>query len=408
MRKSLIALVCGTLLGVGALPALAQTGVSASLGGVASGQVIQGTVTLTGSATASTGIESITITVNNVQLKRENFGGLQQSRSTSVGWNTTGYNNGDYTLKVTAVGNGGGSGTDSKRVLVDNPPSTPTGLYSSYGDGVVTVGWNRNPESDVYAYRVTRNGTFLIETSATSITDQPGAGDHTYTVTAVRRSPTSGNGKTGGTSSTGINVPSAPQGSTGDTGSGTAGDGTGTAGGSGSGSGGGGNGGAGSGRNSGGSNSGNGKKGGTGPGGAPAGYGSFFTGGRNLSGIGLPSNLTLPGGRLDGYAPSEGSSEADGTFEETLPYDLSGGEPSAELLGETAPNVAARRTSFLIPPDGLRWVAAGLWFLVAAALLKFLERIVATREAAEAASEQQDEDVEAITPRVRFRRNTAA
>lgn len=415
MRKSLIALASGAFLLLGALPAFAQGGISASLSGVASGQAVQGPVTLVGSASASTGVESITISVNNGQLKKQTYGGIQQNPSTSVGWNTTGYNNGDYTVKVTAVSNGGGSAFDSARVLVDNAPSTPSGLYTTHSDGVVTFGWNTNPESDVYAYRVSRDGNFLIETSGTSITDRPGPGDHLYTVTAVRHSPTSSSGRTGGTASTSLNVPTPPPASSGDTGGSTP-DGYGDSGGS---TGGYGNTGSGGNGSKGGKNTGFGYNGGKdGPGGTPSGYGSFYTGGRSLPGIGLPGNLTLPGGRLTGYAPSEAPATGDDTFQEALPYDLSDGATGAELLGEGGPNVAARRTSFLIPPDGLRWVAAGLWFIVTAALLKFLERIVAKREESEAAAaaaevtedagKDPSDDPKSVTPKIRFRKDTAA
>lgn len=424
MKKTLVALASAGMLIVGALPAFGQGGVNASISGVGNGQTVQGSITITGSGSASTGVDTITISVNNSALKSQSWGGIQQNASTSVTWNTNGYANGDYTVKVTATSNGGSSNSATARVLVDNAPSTPSGLYTSHSDGVVTFGWSRNPESDVYAYRVSRDGTFLTETAATSITDQPGPGDHSYSVTAVRRSPTNGNGKTGGTATTAINVPNPPPASSGDPGTGAPGYGTG---GSNSGSGSYGNPNAGNygnpnaGNGSGGGrqygyNGGKGDKNGNAPGGV-SGYGSFFAGGPSLAGIGLPNNLTLPGSRLTGYTPgASGQAIEDGTFEENLPYDLSDGQGEAELLGETGGlNVAARRTSFLIPPDGLRWIAAGLWFIVAAALLKFLERIVAKREEEEAAAltaapepdaEAEDAGAEqrAITPKIKLLR----
>lgn len=431
MKKISIAFASLLILLVAALPAAAQGGVSASISGVGNGQAIQGTVTITGSASASTGVESISISVGGTVLKQQSWGGVQQNQSISVSWNTNQYNNGDYTVKVSATSNGGGSDSATARVLVDNAPSTPSGVNATHNEGTVTVSWNRNPESDVYAYRVSRNGSFLTETGGTSITDQPGPGTYNYSVTAVRYSPTNGSGKTGGSSSTNINVPTPPPPSSG---GGTSGGGTVPGYGNGGSSSGGNSGnfgnpnaggfgntgsGSGGGRGGYGYNGGKGDKNGNAPGGV-AGYGGSFAGGRSLAGIGLPNNLTLPGSRLKGYAPPAPLQADDGTYEENLPYDLSQGG-NAELLGEEGlgSNIAARRTSFLIPPDGLRWIAAGLWFIVTAALLKFLERLVAKREEEEALAAvattaesdgEQEDEAKAFTPKLKLvrRKDNAA
>lgn len=386
MRKTLLVLVTGSVLVLGAaLPAGAQTGTSATLSGAANGQAVQGSLGLTASGSSSTGIKKLTLTINNNTVKSQDYGGVAQSQSFSFTWNTSAYANGDYTVKVIAESNGGNA-TDSKRLLVDNAPSTPTGVTASVADGVVNVTWNANPEPDILGYRVTRDGTSLGQVGGTSLTDQPSPGDHSYSVTAVRRSPTQGE-RAGGSSSTSINVPvPPPPPSDGSTGEPTEGYGDGSDSGSdGFGSSGGdggsvpGYGGSKGGKKNG---TGSGGYGGGGSGGLPGTYG-YSGGARFLSGIGLPGNLTLPGSR---YGTAGGNGAVfDETFEENLPYDLDPGS-ATELGNENFPrNIAARSSSGFIPPDGLRWVAAGLWFIVAAALLKLLETIVAKREAEEAA-----------------------
>ena len=44
-------------------------------------------------------------------------------------------------------------------VRLDPPPSPPTGLHATPGDGRVALGWDASPEPDVTGYRVYRSGT---------------------------------------------------------------------------------------------------------------------------------------------------------------------------------------------------------------------------------------------------------
>jgi hypothetical protein len=374
MRKLLPALLSGAIVLIGALPAAALADVNAKLSGISNGQTVTGSVTVKGSASATTGVDKISISISGSIVKTQNFQGIQPNASTTHSWNTSFYTNGEYIVKVTAASKAGGTDSDSARALVDNAPAPVTGMSGSHNGGTVTLSWNPNSEADLIGYRVSRGGTSLGQTSETSITDQPGGGTHSYSVVAVRRSPTQPDGKTGGADSTSVTVPEA-----------AAGNGSGS--GSGGGSGGGSNGSSvpGYGQTSGKKGS-SGSSGSGGPSGAPGYGGGFTVGGKSLSGIGLPNNLTLPGPRL---TPGSGSIAApnDETFSEELPYDLQNGR-DGQLQTERpgGNNVAALSDSTLIPPDGLRWVAAGLWLLVTAALLKFLERRVAAREAAASAA----------------------
>jgi len=93
--------------------------------------------------------------------------------------------------------------------------------------------------------------------------------------------------------------------------------------------------------------------------------------------------LTLPG-RGSSSAPSiPGATLEDGTFEEVLPYALENSDGTLVNDPGNPFRPAFVNGLTIIPPDALRWVAAGLWLIVTAALLKFLERRVAAKELAE-------------------------
>lgn len=403
LKKIFVPLAAAAILVLGALPASAQAGASASIGGVSNGQTITGCTTVRGNGSAGSGVKRLEIFINGNSVKSNSWGGIQTTQSIDYGWCTGGGRNGEYAIKVVATSQTGGSAEANARVKVDNAPAAPTGVAVSHSDGVVNISWNSNSEPDITGYRIERDSgsgwNSLGITSATGSRDTPGAGDHSYRVVALRYSPNSSSGKASSPSgSASINVPQPPPPTTdGGTGSepGSGSDSGSEGSGSGSGSGGSGSGGSGV---PGYGGSGGKKKGGSGssgggdvsvPGFGPQG-GSFTVGGKTLGGIGLPGALSLPGGRgLPDLPSASGNSGslADGTFEETLPYDLEGAA-STEILGEGGPgNIAAVSTAWsVVPPDGLRWVAAGLWFLVTAALLRFLERRLAARERLETAA----------------------
>ena len=69
---------------------------------------------------------------------------------------------------------------------VDRPPHTVDGVYSVTGDGIVTVYWRANQESDIDYYKVYRNnaptGTFTLvgSSSTTSFVDNTVTNGNTY------------------------------------------------------------------------------------------------------------------------------------------------------------------------------------------------------------------------------------
>jgi hypothetical protein len=388
-KKLLVATVAVAALILPATPAFAGT---AALSGVSNGQVLTGTVPLRGSANGSTGenVRHLEITINGNVVRSENYDGIKSSASLDYSWNTRAYNNGEFTVRVNATFSGGGSSSSSASVKIANAPVAPSGVSASQSGGTVTISWNANPESDITGYRVERDGSSIGNTGGTSMTDNPPAGDHNYRVIALRSSPVGEKASS----------PSAPASVT------IAGTSTG---------------GSDTGSDTGGSDSGGGyweEDSGKDSGGGywqgddkasggywqgskkddkgVAGYGSDKDrkGNRNSKGgsadpwgFGSWSGGSIGGLRfLDIKLPSSLSESAQdsidwGSYEETLPYDLSGengGAFPSEFLGGRG--IAARSYS-IIPPDGLRWLAAGLLFLVAAALLKFLEGRLAHAEA---------------------------
>jgi len=382
VRRALVAVLAIAALTYAAAPALAQAGVTAKLSGVSNGQTITGSVNLRGSASSSTGVTQIQILIDGSVVKQASYDGVKQDAAIEFDWATASARNGQYNIAVFAKGTGDSSDKSTASVNVDNGTSSPTGVNASHADGAVTISWNANPEPDIVGYDVERDsgsGWSVIQSvESPGYVDTPGAGTHTYRVTARRYSPTISGGRPSDPSSAvSASVPAAAAEDASGSGSGA-----GTGSGSGSGSGGSGVPGYGNAKNGK-----NGRGGGrVGTGGSSRGiggfaYGGIFTaGGRQLGGIGLPGVLALPGGgQPSGSVPV---APVDMTFEPELPYDPSGGPRGSQLNTEALRGVAARSPWRIIPPDGLRWVAAGLWLLVTAALLRFLERRLAASEVA--------------------------
>ncbi|SFI39275.1 Chitinase [Streptosporangium canum] len=63
------------------------------------------------------------------------------------------------------------------------PPAAPTGLTATAGGANVALSWN--PSSNATGYNVYRDGAKVGSPATTAYTDTPGAGTHTYQVSAV-------------------------------------------------------------------------------------------------------------------------------------------------------------------------------------------------------------------------------
>jgi hypothetical protein len=409
-RLFAIAGVFGLFLAM-APPAAAQGAPTARLSGVGNGGTYSGHVRILAEGSSSIGIKRLEISINGTVVRSENYGGVQGNADIDFTWATdraapVGGRNTHYTVRVRAINNNNAEAVQEARVAVENGTSAPRGVSASFDSNSVGIGWASNPEADITGYRVERDSgsgwSSIGTTGSTSMSDSPGPGNHSYRVIAIRSSVVNGGGTASGPSSpASVNVPAPPPSSSGGA---APGSGSGSGSGSGTGSGstgsgkGGSAGGSGSGGNSGGIPGYGGRKGkagsgsGSGGGGRSRGgsvYGTYGSAsGRRLGAIGLPGRLSLPGRMGVGRAQIQelGADRPEwGSFEENLPYNLEGGFEVEEALGSPR-RVAALSPYRAIPPDGLRWVAAGLWLIVTAAFLKALERLITQKELAAAAA----------------------
>lgn len=375
MKRLMTIAAITSLLAVAAPPAQAQAAIDVSLTGIADGSTVEGTIYVGARASASTGVDNLQIQINGTTVSSTSPSGVRQSADTGYNWDTQRSlssgaiaQNGTYTIRATGSANGGGSDSDTATLYVNNPASTPSGVSASISGSTANVSWNPNPEPDILRYRVERDSgsgfATVGETENTSFAEEVGPGTHTYRVTAIRFSPAGGSRTSApsGGATVSVDAPAA------------GGDGGSYSGGSGSGSG---------------SGSGNGgvsnpfgpgatvkKAGWINPFGAGGDVvtkkkGKFFINGKPIGIKGfLPMGfLRIPG--MGGGLPQlpEGEGIKWGSFEEELPYDVpAGGAP----LGASGTNIAARSPWRVIPPDGLRWLAAGLLAIVGAALFRFL------------------------------------
>jgi hypothetical protein len=345
---------------------------------------VSNTVTVRCQGSGNSGVAKVELFINGSSVAKHSPGGIEQTADTSYNWTTNGLRNGGYTLRCSATENSGSADSQTINVTVDNAPSSPTGVNASASGNQVYVSWNSNPEPDITGYRLERDsgGGFgeVATIGGTSYTDSPGPGNHSYRVIAIRNSSVSG-GKASdpsGPASAYIEPPPDP-------GPGESGPGETPGGGATPGTGGGGPGGGG------GAGGGSGSGGGTSNGGA---FGKLIRGnsgsadpfvvkGKRVAQAGLPtfSSLSLPGVQRP---PSLARATADfdwGTFDEELPYSVDPETGQPKMFDEQfGSNIAARSPARIIPPDGLRWVAVGILFVVTALLLRVLAARLAGNE----------------------------
>jgi hypothetical protein len=354
MMKKLALALAATSLVLTAAPAWAGN-VSASMISPGNGQSVSGTTTVKGQAQSPDGLKSVTLVVAGVEVAGYDPSG--NTAEVSYIWDTKYLpksgslsSNGDYSAYVRAISDAGEESIDEIIILVDNAPTVPRGVSTSVSGSTVTVSWQANPEPDIQGYRVERSsggGFGLVSTvQGTSMQDNPGGGNYTYRVSAVRSSPTSGS-RTSVPSSTARAFVNGPPSSTAD--------------------------------------------GGTGGGCCSSSGGTTFpSSGSNVAGIsgrgkgglknsgdpknpwadGLPDfGLSLPGiSGLMGIPQLPVANTLEwGEYEAELPYDYS--QTGGQVPGEV-PNVAFRSPDRIIPPDGLRWLAAGLLLLVGASMTR--------------------------------------
>lgn len=297
--------------------------------------------------------------------------------------------NAPHTIKVTSVACGAQPIEGSITVYVNNTPKAPTGVSAAAKGQTVNVSWNANPEPDITGYNVVRDG-MSTRVSGTNFSEDLPSGSYRYSIAAVR-SGTDGELTSSSVNSNQVTVgqspPTSDDGGSSDPGSDPT---TGPGGGSGSGSSSGGGEGSGSGSEpdpgwgavedvdyidydklevDGGSS------------GTSSALDTFEVGDVRLAALDLPGMVTLralpPLPPLDPASDSKDPSRGWGKFIETAPY-----VPPVQTLAEEAPpnhpfpgsfNLAARSPDYILPPDQLRWMVAGLCALVLAGFFLYLD-----------------------------------
>ncbi len=333
MRRILIATVVVLM----SLPATAAAGrgdaVRIKLEGVRHGAVLEGTVSLTATASSAAGIKRIEIEIAGQVVEAAEPPELEHTAEISYVWVTPfqiGSSdlalNGEYPVVARAITNGGAGAVTNPHVTVDNPAAPPTGLTATATSRGVELRWDTNPEPDLLGYQVERKrgGDFkaVARTAETVVVDPVGSGTYSYRVLAIRSSTVHAGGRASAPSQP-VQITLADPRSGGDTD-------------------------AAAGR---------------------IGTGGFGLGGRALGPAGLPLAARLPG---QTGLPRPPGRERWGTFDKELPYEIpKGGIPlSAMRAGREA------GSSTLIPPDGLRWMGAGALLIALAVLLRSVARRV--------------------------------
>jgi hypothetical protein len=320
---------------IAASPALAQEGprdgvIEVELASPSEG-VYAGIVSIAGRASSPAGIKRVELFVDDYVVATEEPKDYRRDVDVSFEWDSRfapdldeRWPNGRYRVGIRAVANGErNEQEESILIAVDNMPETPSGLRTEVEGAAVSLSWPANPEPDILYYIVQRDSGGGYEPIARR--KSPGfyeiadAGSHSYRVLAVRRSPTIDEGQTSlASSAVAVRISSH-----------AADDGDGF---------------------------------------EVEGGGSAPTG---LSG-GLP-DLTLSTGLPPLPGAEASSSDRWGGYEGRLPYGKMKVPPKFRLV-KGASDDARDRWWNVIPPDGLRWVAAGALLIVLSAQARLFAR----------------------------------
>ena len=348
MKRFALVLTAGLVVGLmvgSAVPAAAQTGVTAKVLAPNDGEVVVGTVTVRGEGSSAAGVRSVKLFIEDSLVATRETSEVRQRLEVEHSWSTGGIRNGWYQVRVEVAGGGGGSATSQLNVRVDNAPQTPANFSGSVRDQTVSLAWAANPEPDISGYRIEvfsgDSWSVVTETGSTNYAAEVAPGSYQYRISALRNSPTMPGGRPSDpTSPIAVTVeappPDAVPGSGGSVGGGGPTKGTGNQ------------------RIYGSDGRGTRRD-------VTATARRFASGGLSFGGLSLPGQLGLP---------SLPTSDFEwGTYKEQLPYSLpEGGIP----LTAAPPRLAALSTTKVIPLDALRWVAAGALMIAIAGLLQLL------------------------------------
>lgn len=335
--KRVGAVVVLATLALACASAAAGPAITASVAAPGDGDVLSGTVEVQGAAHAAAGVRRIEISIDSFGVASKQLEGLQQDASTGYSWDTNQGSdassilpNGEHKITVHAVAVGGAEDSASIDVQTDNPPVAPGGLEVAGTGGAMKLTWSPNPEPDVLGYAIERDsGSGFVgvgETTGTEFSENLVAGTYAYRVIARRSSPNSADGIASSPSeAVSIAVASAAGGGSGSVTKLTS------------------------------------------PGrlGAKA-YSRKGAAGHALAA--LLSGSAPVAARLPRLPSLENVPW--GSFDKNLPY--GGKKPQVPAELDTRLATSSSGLPSVVPPDGLRWVAAGLLLLVCAALSRVL------------------------------------
>jgi hypothetical protein len=320
---------------IAASPALAQEGprdgvIEVELASPSEG-VYAGVVSIAGRASSPAGIKRAELFVDDHVVATEEPNDYSRDIELSFEWDSRFTPdldewgpNGRYDIGIRAVANGERNAQEeSIEIAVDNAPETPSRLATDVQGAAVSLSWPPNPEPDILYYIVQRDsgGGYVpvARRKSPGFYEIADAGSHAYRVLAVRRSPTIDEGQTSlPSSAVAVRISSDAADDAGgfDV---------------------------------------------EGGGSAPTG----LTGG--LPDLALATGLPpLPGAEAS-------SSDRWGGYEGRLPYGKMKVPPKFRLV-KGASDDARDRWWNVIPPDGLRWVAAGALLIVLSAQARLFAR----------------------------------
>jgi alpha-mannosidase len=150
------------------------------------GSQVSGTIPVTASASDNVGVVGVQFQVDGV-----NLGAEDTSAPYSIDWNTAAAANGSHTLSAVARDAAGNKGTAATvMVTVNNDtvaPSVPTALTATAVSSTqINLAWAASSDNvGVAGYRVTRNGSAIANTTATSYQNTGLAPSTTYRYTVA-------------------------------------------------------------------------------------------------------------------------------------------------------------------------------------------------------------------------------